>query len=69
MKRIINWLTKNRLASLEAKVRALEEENDRGHDRYQKLLAENQQQRLLITALRDVNATLDTRCNEMEKRL
>jgi hypothetical protein len=68
MKRIINWLTKNRLASLEAKVRALEEENDRGHDRYQKLLAENQQQRLLITALRDVNATLDTRCNEMEKR-
>jgi hypothetical protein len=68
VKRIINWLTKNRLASLEAKVRALEEENDRGHDRYQKLLAENQQQRLLIVALRDVNATLDTRCNEMEKR-
>ncbi len=68
MKRLINWLTKNRLASLEAKVRALEEENDRGHDRYQKLLAENQQQRLLIVALRDVNATLDTRCNEMEKR-
>ncbi len=69
MKRIINWLTKNRLASLEAKVRALEEENELAHDRYQKLLAENQQQRLLITALRDVNATLDTRCNEMEKRL
>jgi hypothetical protein len=68
VKRLINWLTKNRLASLEAKVRALEEENDRGHDRYQKLLAENQQQRLLIVALRDVNATLDTRCNEMEKR-
>jgi hypothetical protein len=69
VKRIINWLTKNRLASLEAKVRALEEENELAHDRYQKLLAENQQQRLLITALRDVNATLDTRCNEMEKRL
>jgi len=28
---------------------------------------ECEQQRVLITALRDVNATLDKRCNEMER--
>ena len=34
--------------------------------RLQMLEKENQQQRMLITALRDVNKSLDERCNAME---
>lgn len=31
------------------------------------MIKENQQQRVLIEALRDVNRSLDERCNEMER--
>lgn len=34
---------------------------------YEKLLKENEQQKLLITALRDVNASQDQRCVDMER--
>lgn len=34
---------------------------------YEKLLKENEQQKKLITALRDVNASLDQRCIDMER--
>ena len=36
-------------------------------NRLHALIKENQQQRVLIEALRDVNKSLDERCNEMEK--
>lgn len=32
------------------------------------LLKENQQMRVLVTALRDVNASLDARCNDLERQ-
>lgn len=34
---------------------------------YDRLKRENEQHRMLVTALRDVNASLDARCNDLEK--
>jgi hypothetical protein len=67
---MFGWLTK----PLKDKIARLEEDIDRRkasyvvrENRLNAMIKENQQQRLLIEALRDVNRTLDERCNEMEK--
>lgn len=67
---MFGWLTK----PLKDKIARLEEDIDRRkasyvvrENRLNAMIKENQQQRLLIEALRDVNRSLDERCNEMER--
>ncbi len=65
---MFEWLFKRKTVSrLESQVNDL-------HDRvfvlnrlYEGLRKENEQQRMLVTALRDVNASLDARCNDLER--
>ena len=65
---IMDWLFKRKTVSrLESQVNDL-------HDRVfvlnrlcEGLRKENEQQRMLVTALRDVNASLDARCNDLER--
>lgn len=67
---IVDWFLNSRparVAILEVKVKDLEESLAASDEMIEKLLRENRQQRTLITALRDVNATLDERCNRMER--
>jgi hypothetical protein len=65
---MLDWLFNRRiLRELQAEL-----ERHRGtyvhrENRLHALLKENKQQRVLIEALRDVNKTLDERCNEMER--
>ena len=71
------WLTKplkDEIARLTDVVRLLEEDIDRRkasyvvrENRLNAMIKENQQQRVLIGILRDVNRSLDERCNEMER--
>jgi hypothetical protein len=64
----MDWLFKRKTVSrLESQVNDL-------HDRVfvlnrlcEGLRKENEQQRMLVTALRDVNASLDARCNDLER--
>ena len=74
---MFDWFTnplKDEVCRLRAVVRLLEEDIDRRKASYVAREEENaalrkelQLQRVLIDALRAVNASLDTRCNEMEK--
>jgi hypothetical protein len=74
---MIDWLTKPlkaEVARLTDVVRLLEEDVDRRKASYIareeencRLREELQLQRVLIDALRNVNASLDTRCNELER--
>ena len=65
---MLDWLFNRRvLRELRAEL-----ERHRGtyatrENRLHSLIKENQQQRVLIEALRDVNKSLDERCNEMER--
>jgi hypothetical protein len=66
---MFDWLFgRKRIRALEGKLADANGMLAKLDERWKASLKEIQQQRLLITALRDVNATLDTRCNEMEKR-
>jgi hypothetical protein len=66
---MFDWLFgRQRIRALEDKLAQAKREVAHLESLCKSCYIENQQQRLLITALRDVNATLDTRCNEMEKR-
>jgi hypothetical protein len=67
---MFGWLTK----PLKDKIARLEEDIERRkasyvvrENRLNAMIKENQQQRVLIEALRDVNRSLDERCNEMER--
>jgi hypothetical protein len=74
---IFGWLTnplKAEVARLKDVVRLLEEDIDRrkvayvsSEDEKAALRKELQLQRVLIEALRNVNASLDARCNELER--
>lgn len=67
---MLGWLFgRDRIRELETKLADANGLLAKLDEMWKASLKENQQQRLLITALRDVNATLDARCNEMEKRL
>ena len=69
---IIDWFLNSRparVAILEVKVKDLEESLAASDEMIEKLIKENRKQRELIAALRDVNATLDQRCIDMEKKL
>jgi len=66
--KVLDWLFNRHLIR---ELRA-ELERHRGtyvvrENRLRALIKENQQQRVLIEALRDVNKSLDERCNEMER--
>ena len=66
--KVLDWLFNRHLIR---ELRA-ELERHRGtyvvrENRLHALIKENQQQRVLIEALRDVNKSLDERCNEMER--
>lgn len=64
---MLGWLFgRDRILELEAKLADANGLLAKLDERLRAFLKENQQQRMLITALRDVNATLDERCNEME---
>ena len=73
---IFGWLFKqhDEIERLRERVQVLEEDIERRkasyvvrENRLNAMIKENQQQRVLIEALRDVNRTLDERCNEMER--
>ena len=74
--KMFGWLFKqhDEIDRLRARVRVLEEDIERRKASYvvregrmQAMIKENQQQRVLIEALRDVNRSLDERLNEMER--
>jgi len=67
---IIDWFLNSRparVAILEVKVKDLEESLAASDEMIEKLIKENRKQRELIAALRDVNASLDERCNRIER--
>jgi len=73
---IFGWLFKrhDEIDRLQERVRVLEEDIDRRKASYvvreeenYRLRKELQLQRVLIDALRNVNASLDVRCNDLEK--
>ena len=67
---IIDWFLNSRparVATLEVKVKDLEESLAASDEMIEKLIKENRKQRELIAALRDVNASLDERCNRIER--
>jgi phosphopantetheine adenylyltransferase len=74
--KMFGWLFNqhDEIDRLQERVRVLEEDIDRRKVSYvsrenklHAMIKENQQQRVLIEALRDVNRSLDERCNEMER--
>jgi len=74
--KLFGWLftQHDEIDRLRERVQLLEEDIERRKASYvvregrlQAMIKENQQQRVLIEALRDVNKSLDERCNEMEK--
>jgi hypothetical protein len=74
---MFDWFTspfRDEIDRLQEQVRLLEEDIDRRKASYTSREGENcrlrhelQLQRVLIDALRNVNASLDARCNELEK--
>ena len=74
--KMFGWLFNqhDEIDRLRERVQVLEEDIERRKVSYvvrenklHAMIKENQQQRVLIEALRDVNRTLDERCNEMER--
>lgn len=66
---MLDWLPHRRkIAALEAEVEELRFRINVQQVRHTAAEKENRQMRVLITALRDVNATLDARCNDLESR-
>jgi len=74
--KMFGWLftQHDEIDRLRARVQVLEEDIERRKASYvvregrlQAMIRENQQQRVLIEALRDVNRSLDERLNEMER--
>jgi flagellar motility protein MotE (MotC chaperone) len=74
--KMFGWLFKqhDEIDRLRERVQVLEEDIERRKASYvvregrlQAMIRENQQQRVLIEALRDVNRSLDERLNEMER--
>jgi phosphopantetheine adenylyltransferase len=74
--KMFGWLftQHDEIDRLRERVQVLEEDIERRKASYvvrenklHAMIKENQQQRVLIEALRDVNRSLDERCNEMEK--
>ena len=67
---MFDWLFgRKRIRALESKLADANGLIDKLDSMWKASLKECQQQRVLIVALRDVNATLDERCNAMEKKL
>jgi hypothetical protein len=65
---MLDWLFNRRiLRELQAELERHRSTYVVRENRLQALIRENQQQRVLIEALRDVNKSLDERCNEMER--
>lgn len=65
---IMDWLFKRKTVSrLESQVNDLHDRVFMLNRLHQGLRKENEQQRMLVTALRDVNASLDARCNDLER--
>ena len=65
---LTDWLFNRRvLRELRAELERHRSTYVHRENRLHALVKENQQQRVLIEALRDVNKSLDERCNEMEK--
>lgn len=52
---------------LEAKVESQRRRIIAAEERYCAIAKECEKQRILISALRDVNASLDARCNDLER--
>jgi hypothetical protein len=74
--KMFGWLFNqhDEIDRLQSRVHVLEEDIERRKASYvvregrlQAMIRENQQQRVLIEALRDVNRSLDERLNEMER--
>jgi len=74
--KMFGWLFNqhDEIDRLRSRVQVLEEDIERRKASYvvregrlQAMIKENQQQRVLIEALRDVNRSLDERLNEMER--
>jgi flagellar motility protein MotE (MotC chaperone) len=74
--KMFGWLFRqhDEIDRLRERVQVLEEDIERRKASYvvregrlQAMIKENQQQRVLIEALRDVNRSLDERLNEMER--
>ena len=74
--KMFGWLftQHDEIDRLQERVQVLEEDIERRKASYvvregrlQAMIKENQQQRVLIEALRDVNRSLDERLNEMER--
>jgi phosphopantetheine adenylyltransferase len=74
--KMFGWLFNqhDEIGRLQERVRVLEEDIERRkasyvvrENRLHAMIKENQQQRVLIEALRDVNRSLDERLNEMER--
>lgn len=65
---IFDWFFKRKtVARLEQQVADLRDRVVMLAGLYEKMKKENEQQRMLVTALRDVNASLDERCNNLER--
>lgn len=65
---MLDWLFKRKtVARLEQQVADLRDRVVMLAGLYEKMKKENEQHRMLVTALRDVNASLDARCNDLEK--
>jgi hypothetical protein len=65
---MLDWLFNRReLRELRDEVQRRRASYTERETRIQMLIEENRKQRILIDALRDVNRSLDERCNAMEK--
>lgn len=65
---MLDWLTRNkRIRELEEKIASQKRRIVVAEERYCAIAKECEKQRMLISALRDVNASLDARCNDLER--